>query len=168
LIRHIFRSPFSFNSLNASDTTAAVNEPVTLSANATGAKLIFHCSSSYGTFSGSGAMVKWFVCHADKFIVTCDVLDGNGNFARKQTRIYIQEAAEPMKMWLSDFLTKISAVLPSVIRSPNDLPSLYDTPVYKNYNGKQLTPKNPFAVSVSRDFNLNRIKPKVAIETLFQ
>ncbi|MEI6884826.1 MAG: hypothetical protein WCO02_10085 [Bacteroidota bacterium] len=43
---------------------------------------------------------------------------------------------------------------------------LYDIPVYKFYNGKQLTPKYSFAVSVSHDFDLNRKKPKVDIETL--
>lgn len=37
---------------------------------------------------------------------------------------------------------------------------LYDIPVYKYYNEKQLTPKYSFAVSFTRDFNLNRkIKP---------
>lgn len=43
---------------------------------------------------------------------------------------------------------------------------LYDIPIYKYYNGKQLTPKYSFAVSVSHDFDLNRKKPKIDIETL--
>lgn len=33
---------------------------------------------------------------------------------------------------------------------------LYDLPVYKNYNGKQLTPKYSVAVSLTHDFDLNR------------
>lgn len=33
---------------------------------------------------------------------------------------------------------------------------LCDIPVFKNYNGKQLTPKYSFAVSLSRDFNFSK------------
>jgi hypothetical protein len=35
---------------------------------------------------------------------------------------------------------------------------LADIPVCKNYDGKQITPKYSFAVSLTRDFNLNRKK----------
>lgn len=37
-----------------------------------------------------------------------------------------------------------------------NLSLLCDIPFYKNYNGKQLTPKYSFAISLSRDFNLAR------------
>jgi hypothetical protein len=36
-----------------------------------------------------------------------------------------------------------------------------DIPVYKNYNGRQLTPKYAFALSLTRDFNLGRKTPKM-------
>jgi hypothetical protein len=36
---------------------------------------------------------------------------------------------------------------------------LCDIPVYKNYNGKQMTPNYSFAVSLTRDFNLAK-RPK--------
>jgi hypothetical protein len=40
---------------------------------------------------------------------------------------------------------------------------LYDIPVYKNYHGKQLTPRYSFAVSLSHDINLGR---KARVSTL--
>jgi hypothetical protein len=45
-----------------------------------------------------------------------------------------------------------------------NLTALYDIPVYKNYNGRQLTPKYSFALSLTRDFDLGRkagIKPEM-------
>ncbi len=36
------------------------------------------------------------------------------------------------------------------------LAGLFDLPVWKNYNGRQLTPKYSFAFSLTRDFNLNK------------
>ena len=35
----------------------------------------------------------------------------------------------------------------------------FDIPVYKNYNGKQMTPKYSFALSLTRDFNLGKKPP---------
>ena len=37
---------------------------------------------------------------------------------------------------------------------------LFDYPFYKNYNGRQLTPKYSFAFSLTRDLNLNKKNPK--------
>ena len=42
----------------------------------------------------------------------------------------------------------------------------YDFPVYKHYNGKQLTPSYSFAISLTRDFNLGRKTPVVQIENI--
>ena len=39
---------------------------------------------------------------------------------------------------------------------------LYDFPVYKNYNGKQMTPSYSFAISLTRDINLKK-QPKAPI-----
>jgi hypothetical protein len=83
--------PLVFSTLNVSDTTMAVNGIVTLTANASGDGLSYHWTASYGSFIGSGASVKWTVCHADKFTVTCEVKDGGGNTSSKTVTIYVHE-----------------------------------------------------------------------------
>jgi len=42
-----------------------------------------------------------------------------------------------------------------------NLTAVYDIPLYKYYNGKQMTPSYSFAISLSRDFDLSRktVKP---------
>jgi hypothetical protein len=57
------------------------------------------------------------------------------------------------------WLLTLSPTLSYSIAGRWNLTALYDIPVYKNYNGKQMTPKYSIAVSLSRDFNLAR-KPK--------
>ncbi|MEI7664408.1 MAG: hypothetical protein WCK34_19525 [Bacteroidota bacterium] len=47
-----------------------------------------------------------------------------------------------------------------------NLTVLCDIPVYKFYNGKQMTPKYSFAVSLTRDFNLGKKPPKVQPEMI--
>jgi hypothetical protein len=42
----------------------------------------------------------------------------------------------------------------------------YDIPVYKYYNGKQMTPKYSFAVSLTRDFNLGKKAPVIRPEII--
>ncbi len=42
-----------------------------------------------------------------------------------------------------------------------NLTLLYDIPIYKNYNGKQMTPKYSFAMSLTRDINLGKRTPKI-------
>ena len=42
----------------------------------------------------------------------------------------------------------------------------YDIPVYKYYNGKQMTPSYSFAISLTRDFNLGRKTPVVQVENI--
>ena len=41
-----------------------------------------------------------------------------------------------------------------------------DVPVYKNYNGKQLTPKYAMALSLTRDFNFGKKTPKIEPERI--
>ena len=84
-------TPLVFTSLNASDSTMAVNGLITFSASASGDGLSFHWTASYGSFVGSGALVKWTVCHADNFTVTCEVKDANGNSATKQRIIHVHD-----------------------------------------------------------------------------
>ncbi|MCX6287867.1 MAG: hypothetical protein NTY96_12195 [Bacteroidetes bacterium] len=84
-------TPLIFSSLNASDTTMPVNGLITLSANASGDGLSYHWTASYGSFVGSGQSVKWTVCHADNFVITCEVKDANGNTASKQRIISVHE-----------------------------------------------------------------------------
>lgn len=65
-----------------------------------------------------------------------------------------------------NYLLILSPQLSYSIAGKWNVSALYDFPVYKNYNGQQLTPRYSFAVSVSHDFDLNRKKPKPNIETL--
>ncbi len=65
-----------------------------------------------------------------------------------------------------NYLLILSPQLSYSIAGKWNVSVLYDIPVYKYYNGKQLTPKYSFAVSVSHDFDLSRKKPKADIETL--
>jgi len=65
-----------------------------------------------------------------------------------------------------NYLLILSPQLSYSIAGKWNVSVLYDIPLYKYYNGKQLTPKYSFALSVSHDFDLNRKKPKVDIETL--
>lgn len=45
-----------------------------------------------------------------------------------------------------------------------NITGIFDIPVFKNYNGKQLTPKYSFAISLSRDFYLGKKAP-VSVES---
>jgi len=60
-------------------------------------------------------------------------------------------------------LVTVSPTLSYSIAGRWNVTALCDIPVYKYYNGKQMTPKYSFALSVSRDFNLGR-KPKTVIQ----
>jgi hypothetical protein len=60
-------------------------------------------------------------------------------------------------------LLTVSPTLSYSIVGKWNLSVLCDIPFYKYYNGKQLTPKYSFAVSLSRDFNLAK-KPKAVKE----
>ncbi|MEI8005548.1 MAG: PKD domain-containing protein [Bacteroidota bacterium] len=84
-------TPLVFTNLNASDSTMAVNGLISFSATASGDGLTYHWTASYGSFVGSGASVKWTVCHADNFTVTCEVKDANGNSASKTRIIRVHE-----------------------------------------------------------------------------
>jgi hypothetical protein len=87
----VSNTPLVFSSLNVSDSTMIVNGLITFSANATGDGLSYHWTASYGSFVGSGPSVKWTVCHADNFTVTCEVKDANGNSASKTRIIHVHE-----------------------------------------------------------------------------
>lgn len=84
-------TPLVFSSLNVTDTTMVVNGLITFSATASGDGLSYHWTASYGSFVGSGQTVKWTVCHADNFTVTCEVKDANGNSASKTRIIHVHE-----------------------------------------------------------------------------
>ena len=53
-------------------------------------------------------------------------------------------------------LLTVSPTLSYSVYGKWNLTMLCDIPVYKNYNGTQMTPKYSFAVSLSRDFNLSK------------
>jgi hypothetical protein len=80
---------FKFVSLVAQDTILPVNGITTVAANASGSGLTYKWTASYGSFIGSGSSVKWTVCHADKFTITCEVNDDKGNKASKVIAINV-------------------------------------------------------------------------------
>jgi len=45
--------------------------------------------ATYGTFVGSGNTVQWTVCHADNFIITCEVVDKNNHSDTKSVTIKV-------------------------------------------------------------------------------
>jgi hypothetical protein len=63
-------------------------------------------------------------------------------------------------------LVTVSPQLSYSIVGKWNLTILCDIPVYKYYNGKQMTPKYSFAVSLTRDFNLGKRQPKIQPETI--
>jgi hypothetical protein len=65
-----------------------------------------------------------------------------------------------------NYLLILSPQISYSIAGKWNLSLLYDFPVYKNYQGKQLTPKYSFAVSLTRDIDLNRNKPSNPAENL--
>ena len=65
----------TFTNLVADDSTMTVNDVMNVKAIATGEGLTYNWTASYGSFIGSGAEVKWTVCHADRFRITCEVKD---------------------------------------------------------------------------------------------
>lgn len=81
--------PLVFNSLNISDSTMTVNDILTCTASATGDGITYHWSATYGSFMGSGSTVSWTVCHADNFVITCEVKDSAGNSAKKQRTVRV-------------------------------------------------------------------------------
>jgi hypothetical protein len=54
----------------------------------------------------------------------------------------------------------LSAQISYSLYSKWHIAGLFDFPIYKNYNGRQLTPMYSFAFSLTRDLNLNRKNPK--------
>ena len=86
------RKTLVFNSLTASDTSIVLGNYTTLTAVADGDELtyIWGSESGFGTVVGSGAVVQWSVCHADRFWVYCDVQDKYGDKLRKTIRISVK------------------------------------------------------------------------------
>ena len=64
-----------------------------------------------------------------------------------------------------DLITVSPQLSYSIIGKWN-LTASYDIPVYKYYNGKQMTPAYSFAVSLTRDFNLGKKQPQVKPEII--
>ena len=84
-------SELKFVSLVASDTAMLVNGINQITANVTGEGLTYKWTASYGTIIGSGSSVKWTVCHADTFIITCEVTDKYDHKASKELNIRVTE-----------------------------------------------------------------------------
>jgi hypothetical protein len=63
-----------------------------------------------------------------------------------------------------NYLVILSPQLSYSIAGSWNVSVLYDLPVYKYYNGKQLTPKYSFALSLTHDFDLNRKTPALPVE----
>jgi hypothetical protein len=63
-------------------------------------------------------------------------------------------------------LVTVSPQLSYSIAGKWNLTLLYDIPVYKYYNGKQMTPKYSFAVSLTHDFNLGKKQPQISPEII--
>jgi hypothetical protein len=85
------QNPLVFTSLSCADSTLAVGATTTFTATASGDDLTYSWSSLYGTFFGSGPVVQWSVCHADGFIITCEVQDKYGNKESKNIKIAVHE-----------------------------------------------------------------------------
>lgn len=82
-------APLKFTSLVPQDTVLAVNGITNITANATGSGLTYKWTASYGSFIGSGSTVKWTVCHSDKFTITCEVKDDQGQSDSKTVSINV-------------------------------------------------------------------------------
>jgi hypothetical protein len=67
-----------------------VNDVNNITATATGSGLTYQWKASYGTIIGSGASVKWTVCHADTFTITCDVQDDQGHKESKTVAVHVR------------------------------------------------------------------------------
>ncbi len=59
------------------------------------------------------------------------------------------------------YLLTVSPQLSYSIAGKWNLTAVYDIPVFKNYNGKQMTPAYSFALSLTRDFNLGKKQPGI-------
>lgn len=57
------------------------------------------------------------------------------------------------------YLFTISPTLSYSIGGKWNLTAIYDIPLYKYYNGKQMTPGYSFAISLTRDFSLGKKQP---------
>lgn len=82
---------FKFTSLVVKDTLLKVNDVTTITATASGEGLTYTWTADFGTFIGSGNTVQWTVCHADKFIINCQVTDKNNNSETKNVVVRTQD-----------------------------------------------------------------------------
>jgi hypothetical protein len=64
------------------------------------------------------------------------------------------------------YLLTVSPQLSYSIVKRWNLTASYDIPMYKYYNGKQMTPAYSFAVSLTRDFNLGKKQPQIKPEII--
>ena len=81
-----------FSSLTASDTSINVADFTTITAVADGDEIFYTwgSESGYGSIVGSGAVIQWSVCHADIFVVYCQVEDKYGEKIRKNITIRVK------------------------------------------------------------------------------
>ncbi len=81
---------------------------------------------------------------------------------RSEYRWEDEDQGEPRSN-TGNWMVVISPTLSYAIAGKWNISALYDIPVYKHYNGKQLTPKYSIAVSLTRNFDLSK-HPKTEIE----
>jgi hypothetical protein len=79
----VTQTPLSFASLVATDTVIVVNGATKLTANTTGDGLTYtwSCAGGYNNFTavpGTTNSVIWTICHADRFLITCEAKDQYG------------------------------------------------------------------------------------------
>lgn len=88
-------SNFKFTELVAADSMLRIGSLIDIEAIASGDNLIYTWISKdpngdiYGTFFGSGSKVKWAVCHADIFYISCTVTDKHNKSETKTISIRV-------------------------------------------------------------------------------
>jgi hypothetical protein len=78
-----------FTDLKADKDTIVVQEVTKIKATATGEGITYSwkCDNELGILEGSGAEIKFTICHAGTFKITCDLSDINNHQASKDVYI---------------------------------------------------------------------------------
>lgn len=89
------QSTLKFTDLVATDSVLRIGSLIDISAIASGENISYTWISKdpnndvYGTFFGSGSDVKWAVCHADVFYISCTVTDKHNKSETKTISIRV-------------------------------------------------------------------------------
>jgi len=89
------QNTLKFTDLFATDSVLRIGSLIDIEAVASGENLTYTWISKdpngdiYGTFFGSGNMVKWAVCHADVFYISCTVTDKHSKSETKTISIKV-------------------------------------------------------------------------------